>query len=55
MLIRHTVLYLLASAVSAIFGLMSAIVFTRLLSPAEYGVYVIGVTTAGILSALLFT
>ncbi len=55
MLICHTVLYLLASTVSAIFGLMSAIVFTRLLSPAEYGVYVVGVTTAGILSALLFT
>jgi O-antigen/teichoic acid export membrane protein len=55
MLIRHTLLYLLASAVSAIVGLSSAIVFTRMLTPAEYGVYVVGVTLSAILSALLFT
>jgi O-antigen/teichoic acid export membrane protein len=46
---------MLASAFSALFGLLSAVVFTRVLSPGEYGVYVVGVTTAGIFSAILFT
>jgi O-antigen/teichoic acid export membrane protein len=55
MLFRHTMLYLVASAVSALFGLASAVVFTRMLTPAEYGVYVVGVTLSAILSALLFT
>src|SRR5258705_1154603 len=47
--------YSIASVVSAAIGLLSAIVFTRLLSPDEYGVYVVGLSTAGIISALLFT
>jgi O-antigen/teichoic acid export membrane protein len=55
MLLRHTSHYLVASAVSAVFGLLSTIVFTRLLSPADYGVYVIGVSTAGVIAAVLFT
>ena len=55
MLLRHTSHYLMASAVSAFFGLLSTFVFTRLLAPAEYGVYVVGVSTAGIVSAILFT
>jgi O-antigen/teichoic acid export membrane protein len=46
---------MIASVVSAAMGLLSAVVFTRLLSPDEYGVYVIGLSTAGIVSALLFT
>ena len=47
--------YSVASVTSAAIGLLSAIVFTRLLSPEEYGVYVVGLSTAGIVSALLFT
>jgi O-antigen/teichoic acid export membrane protein len=55
MLIRNTTYYMIASAVSAIFGLLGAMVFTRALSPSEYGVYVVGVSTAAIVSAVLFT
>jgi O-antigen/teichoic acid export membrane protein len=55
MLLRHTSHYLFASAASAFFGLLSTVVFTRLLAPAEYGVYVVGVGAAGIISAVLFT
>ena len=55
MLLRHTSHYLFASAASAVFGLLSTAVFTRLLAPADYGVYVVGVGAAGIISAVLFT
>jgi O-antigen/teichoic acid export membrane protein len=54
MLIRHASHYLSSSIVSAALGLLSVVVFTRALSDAEYGVYVIGTSTAGILSAILF-
>src|SRR5437660_4822683 len=54
MLIRHASHYLSSSVVSAGFGLLSVVVFTRALSDSEYGVYVIGTSTAGILSAILF-
>jgi O-antigen/teichoic acid export membrane protein len=54
MLIRHVSHYFSASIVSAALGLLSVVVFTRALSDAEYGVYVIGTSTAGILSAILF-
>ncbi|HXW19835.1 MAG TPA: oligosaccharide flippase family protein [Roseiarcus sp.] len=55
MLIRNTTYYMIASAISAIFGLLGAVVFTRALTPSEYGIYVVGVSTAGIVSAVLFT
>lgn len=55
MLFRHTSHYLTASAVSGIFGFLSAVAFTRLLDPAEYGVYVVGVSVGGFVSAVLFT
>jgi O-antigen/teichoic acid export membrane protein len=51
----QTLQYSVASAVSAIIGLLSAICFTRLLSPEDYGVYVVGLSTAGVVSAVLFT
>lgn len=54
MLIRHASHYLSSSIVSAALGLLSVVVFTRALSDAEYGIYVIGTSTAGILSAILF-
>ncbi len=54
MLMRHASHYLLASVVSAALGLVSVIVFTRALSDHEYGIYIIGASTAGILSAILF-
>lgn len=54
MLIRHAAHYLSSSLVSAGLGLLSVVIFTRALSDAEYGIYVIGTSTAGILSAILF-
>ena len=54
-MLSQTFHYSIASVVSAAIGLLSAVVFTRLLSPEEYGVYVVGLSTAGIVSALLFT
>jgi O-antigen/teichoic acid export membrane protein len=54
-MVNQTIHYMIASIVSAATGLLSAIVFTRLLTPEEYGVYVIGLSTAGIVSAMLFT
>jgi len=53
--LRQTFQYSLASVASAVIGLLSAICFTRLLSPEQYGVYIIGLSTAGIVSAVLFT
>jgi O-antigen/teichoic acid export membrane protein len=52
---NQTFHYMIASVMSAAIGLLSAVVFTRLLSPEEYGVYVVGLSTAGIVSAMLFT
>lgn len=54
-MLNQTFHYMVASIISAAVGLLSAIVFTRLLSPEEYGVYVVGLSTAGIVSAMLFT
>src|SRR6202021_2773028 len=53
--LRQTLQYSIASLVSAIIGLLSAICFTRLLSPEEYGIYIVGLSTAGVVSAVLFT
>jgi O-antigen/teichoic acid export membrane protein len=55
MLIRQSIIYLLANGISALFGFASVFLFTRLLAPAEYGVYVVGMSVGGILSALHFT
>lgn len=55
MLVRHSVTYLMANGVSAFFGFAGVYLFTRLLDPAEYGVYVLGMSIGGILWALLFT
>ncbi|HEY0909648.1 MAG TPA: polysaccharide biosynthesis protein, partial [Bradyrhizobium sp.] len=54
-MLQQTLQYSIASLVSAIIGLLSAICFTRLLTPEEYGVYVVGLSTAGVISAVLFT
>lgn len=54
-MLQQTLLYSIASLVSAIIGLLSAVCFTRLLSPEEYGVYVVGLSIAGVISAVLFT
>jgi O-antigen/teichoic acid export membrane protein len=55
MLIRQTSTYMVAHGTSAVLGFLSVILFTRLLTPAEYGIYVVALSVAGIISALLFT
>src|ERR1700759_5266254 len=54
-MLRHASQYMIASVVAALFGFVSTATFTRLLSPDDYGVYVIGVGIAGFVSAILFT
>jgi O-antigen/teichoic acid export membrane protein len=51
----YAVIYLAAYMVPAAVGFLALIIYTHLLSPAEYGLYVVGVSIAGIVSALFFT
>lgn len=53
MLIGQTSLYLIANAGSAIVGLLSVWVFTRLFSPHDYGTYLLGVGLAAVVSVFL--
>lgn len=46
---------MIASVIVAVFGFLSAATFTRLLSPGDYGIYVLGVGIAGFVSSILFT
>ncbi|KRA95535.1 polysaccharide biosynthesis protein [Devosia sp. Root685] len=53
-MIRQVSSYMLANVVSAMLGFASVVIFTRLLGPSEYGIYVIGFSIAAMISALLF-
>jgi O-antigen/teichoic acid export membrane protein len=55
MLNRHFSIYLGAHIVPAIIGFFAITAYTRLLNPAEYGVYVVGMSVAGIFGAVFFT
>ncbi len=55
MLIRHTTQYMISAALTAMLGFISAAVFTRLLTPADYGVYVVGFGLASFIGAVAFT
>jgi len=54
MLNRYFSIYLAAHLVPAAIGFFAITAYTRLLSPAEYGVYVVGISIAGILGAVFF-
>ncbi len=54
MLNRHFSIYLAAHIFPAAVGFGAITMYTRLLSPAEYGVYVVGLSIAGILGATFF-
>jgi O-antigen/teichoic acid export membrane protein len=54
MLNRHFSIYLAAYLLPAAVGFFAITAYTRLLSPAEYGVYVVGISIAGILGAIFF-
>jgi O-antigen/teichoic acid export membrane protein len=51
-LISQTAINFAANACSAVFGLLNVIVFTRLLSTAEFGIYALGLGFAAIVSTL---
>lgn len=51
----YALIYLGANLVPAAIGFFALILYTHLLSPAEYGVYVVGASIAGIVGALFFT
>lgn len=54
MLNRYFSIYLGAHLVPAVIGFFAITVYTRFLSPAEYGVYIVGMGIAGILGAVFF-
>lgn len=54
MLNRHFSIYLVAYILPAAVGFFAVTAYTRLLSPGEYGVYVVGISLAGILGAIFF-
>ncbi|PXA96896.1 polysaccharide biosynthesis protein [Nostoc sp. 3335mG] len=53
-MVRQVSSYLLANVVSAMFGFASVVIFTRLLGPEEYGIYIVGFSIAAMISALGF-
>jgi O-antigen/teichoic acid export membrane protein len=55
MISPYALIYLVSYMVPALIGFLALIVYTHLLSPAEYGIYVIGSGIAGIVSAIFFT
>ncbi len=54
MLIKHSLSYLLARGVPGIVSFLILIVFTRLLTPQEFGLYALVLATAGLLNILFF-
>ena len=53
-MIRHSVLYSLARLGAGLLTVATLAVFTRMLTPSDYGLYAIGMTIASISSTLLF-
>lgn len=53
-MVRQVSTYLIANVVTAILGFASVMIFTRLLGPHDYGIYILGFSLASMLSALLF-
>lgn len=53
-MIRHGLFYFFARACSGILTIVTLAVFTRLLSPREYGIYALNVAAASVASAVLY-
>jgi O-antigen/teichoic acid export membrane protein len=53
MLVEQTAINLAANVLSAAFGLINVMVFTRLFAPAEFGTYVLGAGFAAIVSTFM--
>jgi O-antigen/teichoic acid export membrane protein len=54
-LIRQSILYALANIAAAVFGFCSVILLTRLVAPAEYGLFVVAVGIGNVCATGLFT
>ena len=54
MLLRHSAIYFLSRGVPGIVGFAMVIIYTRLLSPEEYGKYALVVTGAVVCNAILY-
>jgi O-antigen/teichoic acid export membrane protein len=54
MLLRHSAIYLVARFVPSVLGLLGIAIYTRLLSPADYGLYALVVSGAGLAQVWLF-
>lgn len=54
MILRHSITYFLARSASGVFNLLTIALFTRLLSPVDYGRYALIVAAVGLLNNVLF-
>jgi len=55
MINAYALIYLAAYAVPALVGVVAMVVYTHLLAPEQYGIFVIGASIAGVLSAVFLT
>jgi O-antigen/teichoic acid export membrane protein len=55
MLLRQSALYLIANGLAAAIGFLSVIVLTRLVSPSDYGVFIVAMSVGTVLSTCFFT
>lgn len=54
MLVRHSLVYIVTNLLAGLFGFASTLMLTRLITPAEYGVFGLGVTLVYFASNLFF-
>jgi len=54
MLLRHSLTYVLARGVPGIINLLAIAVYTRLMSPGEYGQYALVIAAVGLIDSVLF-
>lgn len=54
MLIKHTGIYFLSHGVPGIVGLLSLMIYTRMLSPEQYGVYALIIVITGLSNSIIF-
>lgn len=54
-LARQASTYFVANVASAAFGLLNVVIFTRLIGPQDYGIYIVGSAFSAIAVAMLFT
>ena len=55
MISSYALIYLAAQALPAVISVLALMLYTHLMSPTEYGVYVVGTSIAGIISAIFFS